>query len=105
MNLLHALSFRNVPAFLCLLCSAFFGSHALVAQSPAGWTAADIGNTIVAGRTEETAGVFSVTGAGAGVGAVNLDHESSGRGDISYHIPGASDEMQFCSRPWTGDGE
>jgi regulation of enolase protein 1 (concanavalin A-like superfamily) len=73
--------------------------------SPSGWSSADIGDTALTGRSALSGGVFTIAGAGSGVGGVRYYRESFGRGDFGADVAGYSDEFHYCWQSWTGAGE
>ncbi len=84
---------------------ALGGNCAVRAQAPAAWIDQDVGSPAIAGSTSTSGDTITIVGGGAGVGGVDLHHDSMYRGDDSYDVFGYADAFHFYALPWSGDGE
>lgn len=73
---------------------------------PAGWATVDVGDTRVGGSLTGSGGVYSLAGAGRGVGGITTTMSVEGqRGYIDVDVYGGQDEFYLASQAWSGDGE
>jgi hypothetical protein len=94
-------------------CAQVFGLVAALALVPVaafaqstGWQSTDIGSPTVAGNaTIGSDGTITITGGGAGIGALDTHHTSQYRGDYDYTVFGTSDSFQFYWQQLSGDSQ